>query len=287
LIDSGVLTNDGAIALDPSMLNVAGLSGTGATTIDAGGVLEVQGTVTTGETIVFDGSSAYLHLDTPGSIDGSVTNFAVGETIDLKGIDPASVSYSAGNLSFAGGAFSLALASGNTVHAVASADGAAISALCFCANTRILTREGERRVQDLAIGDLVMTQSGAARSIVWIGAGQVLATRGRRTAATPVIVRKGALAKGVPNRDLHLTKGHSLYLDGALIPVEALVNHRSILWDDHAQEVRLFHIELESNDVLWRTVRRPRATAMTAIAGCSKTPTAGGTCRHRSPARRC
>jgi hypothetical protein len=54
----------------------------------------------------------------------------------------------------------------------------------------------------------------------------------------------------VPHRNLHVTKGHSLYLDGVLVPVEFLVNHRSILWDDHAQEVVLYHVELETHDAL-------------------------------------
>jgi hypothetical protein len=78
----------------------------------------------------------------------------------------------------------------------------------------------------------------------------VLATRGQRNAATPVIVRKSALADNVPHRDLHVTKGHSLFIDGVLIPVESLVNHRSIIWDDHAQEVEIYHIELARHDVL-------------------------------------
>jgi hypothetical protein len=85
---------------------------------------------------------------------------------------------------------------------------------------------------------------------VWIGIGKVLATRGRRNAATPVIVRKGALTDNVPNRDLRVTKGHAFLLDDVLIPVEFLVNHRSIAWDDRAQEVELYHIELDTHDVL-------------------------------------
>jgi hypothetical protein len=64
--------------------------------------------------------------------------------------------------------------------------------------------------------------------IVWIGTGRVLAVRGRRNAATPVIVRKGALADNVPYYDLRVTKGHAFYVDDVLIPVEFLVNHRSI-----------------------------------------------------------
>jgi Hint domain len=67
------------------------------------------------------------------------------------------------------------------------------------------------------------------RPVTWIGNGKVLATRGRRTTATPVTGRKEALADNVPNRDLHVTKAHSLDIDDVLIPVEFLANHRTIL----------------------------------------------------------
>ena len=124
------------------------------------------------------------------------------------------------------------------------------AALCFVAGTRIATPSGEVAVERLNIGDMVVTAGGRMAPIVWIGTGRVLVTRGRRSAATPVIVRRGALAENVPHRDLHVTKGHSLFIDDVLIPVEFLVNHRSIVWDDHAQEVPLYHIELATHDVL-------------------------------------
>jgi hypothetical protein len=127
---------------------------------------------------------------------------------------------------------------------------AIVPLVCFVEGTRIATPDGEIPVEQLAIGGKALTASREARSIVWIGSGRVLATRGRRTAATPVIVRKGAFADNVPHHDLHVTKGHSLYIDGVLIPVEFLVNHRSILWDDRAQEVVIYHIELETHDIL-------------------------------------
>jgi hypothetical protein len=126
----------------------------------------------------------------------------------------------------------------------------ATAVVCFCAGTRIATPSGELPVERLSVGDIVMTAHNGPRAVRWIGHGRVLATRGRRTAATPVIVRRGALADNVPNRDLHVTKAHGIYIDGVLIPVEFLVNHRSILWDDRAQEVAIYHVELDSHDVL-------------------------------------
>jgi hypothetical protein len=58
------------------------------------------------------------------------------------------------------------------------------------------------------------------------------------------------LAANIPHHDLRVTKAHSLYFDGVLIPVEFLVNHRSIRWDDRARGVTLYHIELETHDIL-------------------------------------
>src|SRR5207237_10353291 len=66
----------------------------------------------------------------------------------------------------------------------------------------------------------------------------------------PVSVRPAALPANVPVRDLSLTHGHALYLDGVLIPVENLINHRSIVWDDRARVVEYYHIELEDHDVV-------------------------------------
>lgn len=250
--DAGVLVNNGGIVLDPSTMTVASLTGTGTVTIEASSTLVVTGAIASTETIQFAGSGAYLDLQSPLNAAGSVIDFTQGESIDLSGIAPGTVSYSGGELLFDGSdAFPLALASGSTLQIGASGDGTELTAqLCFCIDTMIQTPSGRVRVQDLAVGDLVMTLSGVARPIAWIGTGAVLATRGRRNAATPVIVRKGALADNVPTHDLRVTKGHALYLDGALIPVEYLVNHSSIEWDDRAQEVTLYHIELNTHDVL-------------------------------------
>ena len=245
---SGSLSSAYSVIDNGTMTNAATLDG--GVTLGAGAVFTNAAAGVIRGNIDFAGGGAYLHVVTPASVTGSVTDFAVGDTIDLEGIDPASVTFSGGSLSFTGGSFALTLAAGGAVSVGASGDGAAISVLCFCADTMIATPRGEVAVQDLAVGDTVSTHRGMTRRIKWIGAGRVLATPGKRGPATPVIVRKDALANDVPNRDLHVTKGHSLFLNDVLIPVEFLVNHRSIVWDDRAQEVAVWHIELDTHDVL-------------------------------------
>ena len=129
-------------------------------------------------------------------------------------------------------------------------DTSSVDVICFCSGTKLATPDGEVAVERLSAGDMVLTASGAVRPIIWVGTGRQVATRGKRTAATPVIVKKNALGPNVPRADLHITKAHALYVDDVLIPVEFLINHRSIRWDDRALEVTLYHIELELHDVL-------------------------------------
>ncbi len=260
LIDAGGLVNNGVILLDPSTLTAAALTGSGSLTIGASGTLDVQSTVSSTETIAFGGKYGVLQVGTASQVGGKIANFGTYQTIDLPNLTFRSASSSAtvnsgGTLIATDGIVSdtLFMTSTMTHPLLVTKDGGTgtdISALCFCAGTGIATPQGEVRVECLTVGDEVLTASGHARRVAWIGNGRVLATRGRRGPATPLIVRKGALADNVPHRDLRLTKGHALHLEGVLIPAEFLVNHRSILWDDMAQEVPIYHVELETHDVL-------------------------------------
>ncbi|HEY4172935.1 MAG TPA: Hint domain-containing protein [Rhodopila sp.] len=202
---------------------------------------------------------ATLKITNDAVVPGTITGFSNNETIDLTNLafaPGATASISGTSLVVTSGVVSETLsltgiAPGTQFNVTKDAGTGSAVTLCFCAGTLIRTPDGEIRVEDLAVGDLVRTLGGGGvRPIKWIGHGKVLATRGRRGPATPVIVRKGALAENVPCRDLRVTKAHGIYIDDVLIPVEFLVNHRSIVWDDHAGEVALYHVELESHDIL-------------------------------------
>jgi len=126
-----------------------------------------------------------------------------------------------------------------------------VEAPCYCRGTRILTPDGERRVEELAIGDLLITRTGAARPIRWIGR---RAYSGRFVAGDrnllPIRFAAGALADGVPVRDLLVSPLHAFFLDGVLIPAWALVNELSIRQLEAVDTLEYFHLELDTHDVI-------------------------------------
>ncbi len=121
---------------------------------------------------------------------------------------------------------------------------------CFCAGTRILTDHGEVLVEDLKVCDLVVTASGEARAVRWLGH-----RRGRcdfhpnPQAVWPICVARGAFGNDLPTRDLWLSHGHSIAVDGVLIPVGFLRNGRTITQHERGT-VDYWHVELDRHDVI-------------------------------------
>ncbi len=123
---------------------------------------------------------------------------------------------------------------------------------CYCAGTLIATDCGDVAVEHLKIGDRVVTLSGAARPIKWMGTrsydGRFV---GQNREVLPICVRAGALGDTVPSRDLLISPRHALYLEGVLIEARDLVNGVSIVQAEKVERVDYFHIELESHDVIF------------------------------------
>ncbi len=122
---------------------------------------------------------------------------------------------------------------------------------CYLAGTRIATAQGENAVEDLKIGDRVVTASGALRPLKWIGTRAYSARfAGNNPDLLPIRFMAGSLADNVPARDLLVSPKHAMFLDGVLIPAEHLVNGATIVQEQPGEDIHYFHLELDSHDVL-------------------------------------
>ncbi|APH54416.1 Hemagglutinin-related protein [Granulibacter bethesdensis] len=122
---------------------------------------------------------------------------------------------------------------------------------CYVHGTLILTDRGEVPVEDLEIGDNVITAAGEVRPIRWLGRRSY---NGRfiqdRRDVLPVRIRQGALDGVLPKRDLLVSPLHAMFIDGVLVPAGRLVNGVSIIQEQHVETLSYVHIELDTHDVV-------------------------------------
>jgi hypothetical protein len=124
---------------------------------------------------------------------------------------------------------------------------------CFLADTRIATPGGAIAVQDLAIGDLVLTADGRLVPVRWLGRQTVVAAFGPDETRRPVRIRAGAFGPGLPSADLCLTADHALEIDGLLVQAGALVDGLTVLRMTEAElgeRYTVFHVETEDHEVI-------------------------------------
>ncbi len=127
--------------------------------------------------------------------------------------------------------------------------GAAVA--CFCPGTAIRTPGGEVAVERLRVGDAVVTADCRVATVRWVGAQAIARRDADSLRVAPVRIRAGALAEGVPRRDLLLSPGHAVLLDGLLVQAGALVNGTSIVrLAELPARLRYHHVALDTHDLL-------------------------------------
>ncbi len=245
IIDGGLLNVSGAFAGTGGTVDIAGgslfanaVAGSNLYAISSGGQLELGSDAPPASTINFaDGLADTLILDNESArLAAHITGLSGGNTIDISSLAFSSsftTSYQGTTLTIDDGttpvftftdidklgAFTLAdNGSGGTVVA------------CYLEGTRILTNSGEKPIEELTIGELVIARHGHAKPIKWIGRRSYTgAFAASNQDLSPMLIRAGALADGVPKRDLYVSPEHALYLDDVLVPARELVNGVTIV----------------------------------------------------------
>lgn len=122
---------------------------------------------------------------------------------------------------------------------------------CFLTGTRIAVPQGERTVEALTIGDIVLTASGETRPVRWIGRQTVASPFANRLRTYPIRIAAGALGAGLPKRDLLVSPDHAMLVGGFLVQANAMVNGTTVTRVDNPDErFTYWHIELEDHALI-------------------------------------
>ena len=265
------LTNNGTItATNGGVVNIPiPTTGTGAFHIASGGVLFLQSTIGTGQSITLDDAGTSVWINT-ATVNTFIHGFQQGDTIAIAALstaDIASVTYSSGVLTVKTGVGTKQIPIGpgydptsfhvtvrqdfNSLWNAPRAEVTTTSALpCFAAGTRIRTLRGEVAVERLRVGDVVPGPDGEGQAIIWLGHRSLACARHPRPQDVwPVRVRAGAFGEGLPARDLRLSPDHAVFVDGVLIPVRYLVNGATIV-QERAARVTYWHVEFARHGVM-------------------------------------
>ena len=124
---------------------------------------------------------------------------------------------------------------------------------CFLAGTRIQSAKGGVCIEELQIGDGVLTISGQIKQIKFIGHRRVSREPSQSwTGAGPVKISRFAIDGKAPHSDLYVSAWHAIYIDSILIPAKYLVNGVTIVADAKPEALSLtyFHIELDTHEAI-------------------------------------
>jgi hypothetical protein len=131
--------------------------------------------------------------------------------------------------------------------------GGTVGSSCFLPGTRIKTTKGEVRIEELRIGDRVLTVSGEAKPIKFVGRREISREPSQAWAAEgPVKISRFAIDDKSPQVDLYVSPEHAIYIDGVLIPARNLVNGVTIVANAKPEALLLtyFHIELDTHEAI-------------------------------------
>ena len=134
--------------------------------------------------------------------------------------------------------------------------------VCFCDGTLIDTPDGPRLVEDLKIGDTLVTSLGPD-TLRWIGKRRVTAAeRAENPRLHPVRITAGALGAGLPERDLRVSRQHRMLCrnrvvatmfgePSVLVAAIRLVGLPGVTLEEDPGDVTYFHLALDRHEVIY------------------------------------
>ena len=135
--------------------------------------------------------------------------------------------------------------------------------VCFCAGTKIETPGGPKAIEDLRVGDQVVTKDNGPQKICWIGSRVLPLGAGAESQRfRPVRITAGALGHGFPVRDLLVSRQHRMLVSSkismrmfqtpdALISAIKLTELPGIYLDQDVDRVEYFHLLFDRHEIIF------------------------------------
>lgn len=134
--------------------------------------------------------------------------------------------------------------------------------ICFGQGSQILTANGYRTVEELEVGDRVLTLDNGFQEIRWIGSTHIPVTAMKADPKlAPVRISAGAFGKGLPEADLTLSRQHRVLIedtqagvlfdsDRVLVPAHTLINDLTVRPAMPEEGVTYYHIVFDEHEVI-------------------------------------
>ncbi|WP_380058943.1 Hint domain-containing protein (plasmid) [Falsihalocynthiibacter sp. SS001] len=134
---------------------------------------------------------------------------------------------------------------------------------CFAYGTLISTAEGDVPVQELLVGQEVLTLDREYKKIRWIGSRKLdVIDLKLNPKLLPIKIKSGAMGSGLPLQDLLVSPQHRVLVrsqivkrmfdsDEILIPANKLVELNGIDVVQECEEIEYFHVLLDDHEIIF------------------------------------
>ena len=157
---------------------------------------------------------------------------------------------------------------------------------CFTLGTMIATARGEYLIDSLNVGDNIVTRDSGIQQIRWIGRRSMQAFEfAKAKHLRPILIRKGALGRGQPERDMQVSPNHRMLVESdktALLyhDPEVLVAAKHLIGLDgvqivEGQDVTYIHLLFDQHEVIlsdgtWSESFQPDDRSLSGIGNAQR-----------------
>ena len=157
---------------------------------------------------------------------------------------------------------------------------------CFTPGTLIATPKGERLVEDLTIGDKIITRDNGIQEIRWVGEKKLnWQSLAANPHLMPILIKRGSLGNDLPERDMMVSPNHrmlvandktSLYFEEreVLAAAKHLVNNRDIVKAE-VMHTSYLHFMFDNHEVVlsdgsWTESFQPGDLALKSVGNAQR-----------------